>query len=119
MLYLHIDKLSNAGNLTETKKQKDLQNDFLEENQSPIDLFYNHLVQKYGNGDVEQFYRWLNGKTTEEIYVLYKMFRNTDEKNIEIQKTFTGRFKRKLPAKIELKRGHLEGHSFTTYILNE
>lgn len=115
---MHIDKLSNAGNLTETKKQKDLQDDFLEENQSPIDLFYDYLIDEYGNGNLEQFYRWLNGATTDSIYDKYKIYREPD-KNIEIQKTFTGRFKRKLPTKIELKRRSVGGHSFTTYILKE
>lgn len=41
------------------------------------------------------------------------------EQNIEIQKTFTGRFKRKLPSKIELKNYYLSGHSFKTYTLKD
>ena len=95
-----------------------MQNDFLEENQSPIDLFYEYLVQEYGNGDTEQFYMWLNGRTTDEIYEKYKKYREPDQ-NIEIQKTFTGRFKRKLSTKIELKRGSAGGYSFTTYIFKQ
>lgn len=95
-----------------------MQNDFLEENQSPIDLFYEYLVQEYGNGDTEQFYRWLKGRSTDEIYDKYKTYREPD-KNIELQKTFTSRFKRKLPTKIELKRGSAGGHSFTNYILKQ
>lgn len=56
------------GKLTQISKQKDLMNDFLEENQTPIELFYNHLLQTEGNGDNEKLYRFLNGKTTEEVY---------------------------------------------------
>lgn len=115
---MHIEKLYNVGFLIETKKQKDLQDDFLEENQSPIDLFYDYLVNEFGNGDTEQFYRWLNGASTDEIYEKYKSYREPD-KNIEIQKTFTGRFKRKLSSRFELKNDCVGGLSFRKYILNK
>lgn len=111
-------KAIQQGHLTEIPKQKDLINDFLEENQSPVDLFYEYLLATEGNGDKEKLYRYLNGKTTEEIYSKYKEYRG-NEQNIEIQKTFTARFKRKLPSKIELKNHHIAGISFKTYTLKQ
>lgn len=103
------------GHLTEIKKQKELEDDFLAENQSPIDLFYNYLIQEEGQGDIERFYRWLDGKTTEEIYKRYKEYR-VDEK-IESQKAFTRRFNKKLKTRIELFRKTIGGASFTSYRL--
>ena len=111
-------KAIQRGHLTEIEKQTDLVKDFLDENQSPIDLFFEYLKQTEGNNNIDELCKYLDGKTTEEIYSKYKEFREND-KNIEIQKTFTGRFKRNLPSKIELKRHHLAGHSFTTYTLKE
>ena len=111
-------KAIQRGHLTEIEKQTDLVKDFLDENQSPIDLFFDHLKQTEGNSSIDGLCKYLDGKTTEEIYNKYKDYREND-KNIEPQKTFTGRFKRKLPSKIELKRHHLAGHSFTTYTLKE
>lgn len=100
--------------LTEIPKQKDLINDFLDENKSCIDLFLDFLIEQ--NGSLDALCKYLDGKTTDEIYHQYAEFRQ-DDKNIEIQKTFTRRFKRLLPSKIELERHSLGGHSFTTYIL--
>lgn len=111
-------KAIQRGHLTEIEKQTDLVKDFLDENQSPIDLFFDHLKQTEGNSSIDGLCKYLDGKTTEEIYSKYKDYREND-KNIEPQKTFTGRLKRKLPSKIELKRHHLAGHSFTTYTLKE
>lgn len=109
-------KALEQGHLTEIPKQKDLMNDFLEENKSCIDLFFDSLLEEEGSGDLNNLCEYLNGKTTEEIYNKYKEFR-LDDKNIEIQKTFTRRFKKKLPTKIELIRHCLGGHSFTSYSL--
>lgn len=100
--------------LTEAPKQKELIDDFLDENRNPIDLFFDYLKNK--EGDLDKLCRYLDGKITDEIYNQYKEFRQ-DEKNIELQKTFTRRFKRLLPNKIELVRHSLSGHSFTTYTL--
>lgn len=111
-------KAVERGFLTEIPKQKDLMNDFLEENQSPIDLFYEYLLQYEGNGDKERLYRFLNGKTTDDIYGIYKKYREP-ETNIEIQKTFTRQFKRKLPSKIELKNICIGGVSFKSYTLKQ
>jgi len=39
--------------LTESEKQKDLIEGFLEENRTPIDLFFDNLLQTEYNGDIE------------------------------------------------------------------
>jgi hypothetical protein len=103
------------NHLTEIQKQYELRDDFLEENKSPIDLFYDYLIQEEGNGDTERFYRWLDGKTTEEVYEKYKKYR-VDER-VESQKAFTRRFNKKLKTKIELVRVTIGGASFTSYRL--
>lgn len=107
-------KAIQRNHLTEIEKQKDLMNDFLDENRSPIEMFFDYL--KAREGGLEKLCIYLNGRTTEEIYNEYKEFRETD-KDIEIQKTFTRRFKRLLPSKIILVRHSLSGHSFITYTL--
>lgn len=104
--------------LTEIPKQIELIKDFLEENKSCIDLFYDYLLEKEGNNSIDDLCLYLNGKTTDEVYSQYQDFR-LDDKNIEIQKTFTRRFKKKLPTKITLERHSLGGHSFTTYTLKK
>ena len=104
----------NRGYLTEIPKQKELMEDFLDENKSPIDLFFDYLVEQQGS--LDNLCKFLDGVNTNEIYEKYQEFRAGD-KNIEIQKTFTRRFKRLLPSKIELVRHSVSGHSFTTYTL--
>ena len=85
------------------------------ENKSPIDLFYDYLIEEEGQGDTDRFYRWLDGKTTEEIYSQYKAYR-IDEK-IESQKAFTRRFNKKLKTRIELVRVTIGGASFVSFRL--
>lgn len=107
-------KAIKRNHLTEIQKQKDLMKDFLDENRSPIEMFFDYL--KAREGSLEKLCLFLNGRTTEELYDVYKEFRETD-KDIEIQKTFTRRFKRLLPSNIILVRHCLSGHSFMTYTL--
>lgn len=108
-------KALERNHLTEIKKQTELREDFLAENKSPIDLFYDYLIEEEVQGDTERFYRWLDGKTTEEIYKKYKDYR-IDER-IESQKAFTRRFNKKLKTRIELVRVTIGGVSFTSYRL--
>ena len=108
-------KALERNHLTEIQKQIELKNDFLDENKSPIDFFYDYLIEEEGQGDKERFYRWLDGKTTEEIYNIYKIYR-VDER-LESQKAFTRRFNKKLKTRIELVRVTIGGVSFTSYRL--
>ena len=102
------------GKLTEIEKQKDLITDFLDENKTPIELFFDYLKEQQGG--LEKLCKFLDGKTTDEIYHIYKDYRSPDT-NVEIQKTFTRRFKRLLPSKITTERCTISGTSFTRYIL--
>lgn len=106
-------KAIERNRLTEIKKQVELRDDFIEENKSPIDLFYDYIIDEVASGDKEKFYRWLDGRTTEEIYNRYKQYR-VDEK-IESQKAFTRRFNKKLKTKIGINRVTIGGVSCTTY----
>lgn len=100
--------------LTESEKQKDLIEGFLEENRTPIDLFFDNLLQAEYDGDIEKLCRFISGKTTEEIYTIYKKYRYPEE-NIETQRAFSVRFRRKLPSKMTTKKVTIGGTSFTSY----
>ena len=113
-IFAYREALKN-GKLTEIDKQEELKNDFIEENKTPIDLFYDYLLLEEGTGDKEKLYRWLDGKTTDEIYSMYRKYR-VDEK-IESQKAFTRRFKKKLNTKIKLEHITISGISFSAYTL--
>lgn len=102
------------NHLTEIEKQRELMNDFLDENKTPIDLFFDYLKEQ--EGSLDKLYKYLDGKTTDEVYSTYQKYREP-EKNIEIQKTFTRRFKRKLSSKIELTNITVGGASFKAYTL--
>ena len=102
------------GKLTEIEKQKELMNDFLDENKTPVELFFDYLKEQQGS--LDNLFEYLDGKTTDFIYDEYKKYREPTP-NIEVQKTFTRRFKRLLPSKIETERCTISGASFTKYIL--
>ena len=102
------------NHLTEIEKQRELMNDFLDENKTPIDFFFDYLKKQ--EGSLDNLCKYLDGKTTDEVYSTYQKYREP-EKNIEVQKTFTRRFKRKLPSKIELTNITIGGASFKAYTL--
>lgn len=104
--------------LTESDKQKDLIEGFLEENRTPIDLFFENLLQTEYDGDIEKLCRFINGKTTEEIYKIYKKYRYPEE-NIETQRAFSVRFRRKLPSYMTTKKTTVGGASFTAYCFSK
>lgn len=105
--------------LTESEKQKDLIEGFLEENRTPIDMFFDYLLQSEYDGDIEKLCRFIDGKTTQEIYNEYKKYRKDklllEETNIETQRAFSVRFRRKLPSKMTTKKVTIGGASFTSY----
>ena len=102
------------NSLTESEKQKDLIDGYLEENRTPIDTFFDNFLQTEYNGDIEKLCRFINGKTTEEIYNIYKKYRFPEE-NIETQRAFSVRFRRKLPSYMTTKKITIGGASFTAY----
>ena len=86
-----------VGHLTKLQKQEDLLNDFKEENKDSIALFYDYLIAQKGNK--ENFYKWIDKKTFDEMFVEYTRYRGYDDvkdfKEISKRK-FLIRFNRKL-----------------------
>lgn len=111
-------KAVKKNTLTESEKQKDLIEGFLEENRTPIDLYFEHLLQTEYNGDIEKLCHFISGKTTEEVYTEYKKYRYPEE-NIETQRAFSVRFRRKLPSYMTTKKITVGGTSFTAYCFSK
>ena len=109
--------------LTESEKQKDLIEGFLEENRTPIDLFFDNLLQVEYDGNIEKLCRVINGQTTEQIYTEYKNYRKDhlllEETNIETQRAFSVRFRRKLPSYMTTKKITVGGATFTAYCFSK
>lgn len=103
----------NTGHLTKLDKQKELTDDFIEENKEPISAFYDWIVDDH-NG-LEAFVRYLDGKTTEEMYEEYKKWCDNNQLKPDTQRTFTTRFGKKLPANITKKVMKLGGQVFNIY----
>ena len=103
------------GDLIKTDKQRDLLNDFMEENEDPVRTFYNYLIDDHGS--VEATARWLNGKTTDEVYTDYKKWCENSAIQREQTKTFTRQFSKLLPAYIGKKVISVGGAKFNSYIL--
>lgn len=104
--------------LTESEKQKDLIEGFLEENRTPIDLFFDNLLQTEYDGDIEKLCRFIDGQTTEQVYTEYKKYRYPEEK-IETQRAFSVRFRRKLPSYMTTFKKTIGGASFTAYCFSK
>lgn len=111
-IYAYRDAV-NAGHLTKLDKQKELTDDFIEENKEPISAFYDWIVDDH-NG-LEAFVRYLDGKTTEEMYEEYKKWCDNNQLKPDTQRTFTTRFGKKLPANITKKVMKLGGQVFNIY----
>lgn len=111
-IYAYRDAV-NAGHLTKLDKQKELTDDFIEENKEPISAFYDWIVDDH-NG-LDAFVRYLDGKTTEEMYEEYKKWCDNNQLKPDTQRTFTTRFGKKLPANITKKVMKLGGQVFNIY----
>ena len=86
-----------VGHLTKLQRQEDLLNDFKEENKDSIAVFCDDLVLQ--KGGKENFYKWINGKTFEELFVEYTRYRGyADSKDFKeiSRKKFLIRFNRKI-----------------------
>jgi P4 family phage/plasmid primase-like protien len=113
-VYAYRDAI-NAGHLTKLDKQQELTDDFIEENKEPISAFYDWIVDDC-NG-IGPFGRWIDGKTTEEMYSTYKKWCENNQIKVETQRTFTTRFGKKLPANVTKKVVKLGGQVFNVYQL--
>lgn len=110
-------KAYKRGDLIKTDKQKELLNDFIEENETPIKTFYNYLLDDHKN--IDALSRYLNGKTTDEVYNEYKKWCDNSAITPEQTKTFTRQFSKLLPTNISKKVISIGGAKFNSYILKQ
>lgn len=103
------------GDLLKTNKQKELQKDFMEENEDPVSTFLNVLIDEH-NG-LGPLCRALNGQTTDEVYNKYKKWCEESALVPERPKTFTTKFGKILPTCMEKKVISIGGAKFNSYIL--
>lgn len=109
------------GKLTELDVQKELQQDFIEENKDQINAFYDYIEAREGENSIglaktDMFCRWLDGKTADEMYGIYKEWCNDLNSNrIETQLTFSRRFKKILPSTMTTRAMKISGKTFNVY----
>lgn len=109
------------GDLTELDRQKELEEDFLEENKDRISQFLEYMIEENGGdldaGICDKNLGWLNQVFAQELYTDYVQWcqRNFDSK-IETQKTFSTRFKKKLPSNWTTIVKKFEGKSYKVYV---
>ena len=107
------------GKLTVLDVQQELLNDFQEENKDSISLFYDYLIQRAGT--IENFYKWIDKKTYEEMFSEYTKYRGYDDpKDFKetTQRSFLVNFNRKLLAnnpKIKKQKRNIGGTSIDSY----
>ena len=105
------------GHLTELPKQRELEEDFLAENQDPVQTFYNMITSECKD-DAKAFARWIDGKTTEEVYSKYKKWCSEVGFTPITPQRFTRQFSKLLPAYIGKKVISLSGAKFNCYVIN-
>lgn len=101
------------GDLTTLPKQKELEEDFLDENKDRITQFLEYMVEEH---QTEGFWNWLDGQFSEQVYHDYYEWCTLQYyNNIENQKTFNTRFKKKLPQNWTLAQKKFEGKNYRMY----
>lgn len=112
-----------AGHLLETNKQKELTEDFIEENKDQISAFYEYLEHKEGENSIgkperELFNKWLDGRSIDEVYGLYKEWCNEfGITRIEAQTPFARKFRKKLDSGISTKPMRIGSKVLKVYTL--
>lgn len=104
------------GSLSRLGKQIELEQDFIEENQNPIKAFYDIKVSE--NADVLGLSRWIDGKTTDEVYTEYTKWCEKTGIKPDTRNTFTREFSKYLPSDITKKVISLNGVKFNCYQRN-
>lgn len=88
----------NRGDLTILPKQKELEEDFIEENKDRISQFLEYMIDEHHDDGPNGFFGWLEGQFSEQVYHdYYEWCTNQYYNNIEGAKAFNTRFKKKLP----------------------
>lgn len=110
-----------VGHLLETDKQKELTEDFIQENKDQVSSFYEYIEHKEGENTIglserEVFCKWIDGRTTEEIYGLYKEWCSEFSLNVDSQLKFTRRFKRIIPTMLSTKVMKISGKNFSVFV---
>lgn len=103
----------NAGDLTLLPIQKQLLDDFKEENKDSIKLFYDYLIQR--EGDIDGLCKWIDGKLFNEVFEEYKKFIEIEVKISS--KAFSIQFRKLLPSKIQKKATRVGDAIFNKYVL--
>ena len=112
-IFAYREALKN-GSLTEIQKQKDLLNDFLEENKDSISLFYDFLVER--EGGLDGLCKWIDGKLFNDVFTEYDRFVEIDN-NISKRK-FLINFNRKLPSRVKKQKQTIAGITYDIYVVN-
>lgn len=107
-----------AGHLTTLDKQKELETDFIAENQDSVQAYYEFMLEDY-NGQTDTLCRFLDGKTTEEVFESYKKWCEDLIIKPELPKTFTRQFSKRLPAYMSKKVMSIGGAKINCYRLNK
>ena len=101
------------GDLTVLPKQKELEEDFIDENKDRISQFLEYMIETH---EAEGFWNWLDGQFSEQVYHdYYEWCMGQYYNNIENQKTFNTRFKKKLPQNWILGQQRFEGKNYRIY----
>lgn len=104
------------GDVTRLAKQKELEEDFLEENKDKISQFLDYMIDE-NDGDASL--NWLDGQFSEQVYNdYYNWCTSNFDSKIETQKTFTTRFRKKLPSNWSLEPKKFEGKTYKMYNKN-
>ena len=106
-----------VGHLHRLEKQDELEQDFIAENQDPIQSFFQYMVEEYRG--VTGLCRYLDGRTTDEIYSNYKKWCEDMSIKPELPKTFTRNFGKTLPASMTKKVMSVGGAKFNCYKYTE
>lgn len=94
----------NRGKLTELEKQKELLNDFKEENKSVYYSFYDYLIETYEG--VKGLCEWIDGKTADEVYGAFTNYMEIEIKGMT-QRKFSTNFRKLLPSNIITKNDRI------------
>ena len=97
-------KAKKYGYLTTLDKQKELLNDFKEENKDPYHAFYDYLIDR--EDGVDGLCEWINEKTADEVYSAFREFIEVEVKGMS-QRKFSINFNKLLPSNIITKNYRL------------
>lgn len=94
-----------------------MEQDFIEENQDPIHAFYEYVLDDHR--DIDGLCRYLDGKTTDDIYGEYQKWCEENQIRCELNRTFTRQFGKLLPVYVKKKVISIGGVKFNSYILDK